>query len=624
MCGIVGLVSFWDNEIESQAIDRMLSSLSHRGPDSKGTWQNKNVILGHARLAVVDLSPNGSQPMVGGMNKRFNVVYNGEVYNYKEIKEELEEYNFTTNSDTEVILAAYEKWGAKCVQKFNGMFSFAIWDIEKEELFIARDRLGIKPFYYSWAEGRFIFSSELRAILNSGLIDKELDLSSFEEYLLYQSVYAPKTMMKGILQLMPGHSGYFRKDGSLKIEKYWDIEGVDNLNNIISQGEAVSTLRKKIDKAVKIRMNSDVPLGAFLSGGIDSSAIVASMAENSYRPINTFSISFEEPEFDESIHAKRVADLYNTKHKDIRIKSLDILSYVPDAIDAMDVPTCDGINTFVVSKLTKNAGITVALSGLGGDELFMGYPVHNTIIKLEKIKFLWKFPRFIRVILSRIAVLVLNPRKSDKIKDILLLDNYDQTKILHILRRVLSRRIVNKIIISPQVDLTMHGKEIKKNQKENIFSLSQITVDEINGYTQNILLRDADQMSMAHGLEVRVPFFDHELVEFILSLPDSYKLSNRIKGFLLESLGDKIPIENVNRKKMGFSFPWDNWIRTEMREFCELELSYLKTINFIDSQEIDNLWQGFLEMRNSQITWVNIWSLVVFSSWVRKNNIVEK
>lgn len=618
MCGIVGIAGLSEIQNSEVIIEKMLHSIRHRGPDAEDIMHNSDVMLGHTRLSIIDLSPDGNQPMTGGVGGRFALVYNGEIYNYREIREQLGEWNFSSNTDTEVVLAAYQKWGWKCVRKFNGMFSFAIWDNLKKELFITRDRLGIKPLYYTYNSKRLIFSSEVRGILNSGLIDRKLDLSAFKEYLMYQTVFAPKTLVKDVFQLLPGHYGIYRKNGTLAIEKYWDLESISNLQGVITQSDVHHTLKKLFDKAIKFRMNSDVPFGAFLSGGIDSSIIVAFMAANSPNPINTFSISFEESEFDESAHAKRVADLFNTNHKEILIRGTHFLDYVPAAIDSMDVPSCDGINTYVVSKLTKNEGITVALSGLGGDELFMGYPVHGTIVKFSKVKFIWKMPQFIKLLITQIVSCIFPKVKSDKIKDIIYLDEYSTSKILQILRRVNSSEEAEKLISRNELGTDYTCSNYKG---ESTSIATQLSISEIGGYTQNILLRDADVMSMANALEIRVPFFDHEFVEYILSLPDSYKLTDRLKGLLLDSLGDNIPKENVDRKKMGFSFPWDAWIRQEMRDFCQSELTYLKSKPFVNPKEIDRVWQEFLNSSESSTTWVNIWSLVVFSAWIRKNNI---
>jgi asparagine synthase (glutamine-hydrolysing) len=373
----------------------MAERMSHRGPDADGVYQHKNCTLGHRRLSIIDLDSRSNQPFTD-VSGRYTVVFNGQIYNFKEIKAMLPEYPFRTTSDTEVIVAAYAKWGLQCVERMHGMFAFAIYDAVEESLFLARDRFGVKPLYYALYQDVFLFASEVRALLSTGLVSKKLDHQGVHELLMFQSAACPNSIVEGVKQLHPAHYAVL-KNGRLEEKRYW-MFGASANGVATNYTHACKEVRRLFFESVERRMISDVPLGAFLSGGIDSSAIVAAMSQIR-APVNTFSIVFSEPEYDESEYSDLMAQKYATRHHRLLLSPGEFLSELPNALDAMDSPSADGMNTYIVSKLTRKAGVTVALSGLGGDELFAGYPNFRVWHKLHRTGF-FILPRVMRRLIA--------------------------------------------------------------------------------------------------------------------------------------------------------------------------------------------------------------------------------
>jgi len=597
----------------------MNAALAHRGPDDDGVFEEEGIALGHRRLSIIDLSSDGHQPM--NYANRFTIVYNGELYNFRELKKELSEITFKTNSDTEVILAAYAKWGENCLKHFNGMFAFAIYDQSNQELFIARDRLGIKPLYYSQINEQLIFSSEIRALLASGMIPKKMDLNSLEDYLLYQTVHAPATIIENVKMLMPGH---FMKinNGSVNVKCWWKPEIKSSKSN--SDYSAVcKDIRKLLRDAVACRLVADVPFGAFLSGGIDSSVIVGLMSEVASSPVNTFSVTFDDSEFSESIYANQIAKKFKTIHHEIKLKPEDFLNELPNALDAMDHPSGDGPNTYVVSKATKIAGVSMALSGLGGDELFCGYDIFKRSAELEGKNWLNIIPRIIRSAVGD-SIKKKNPGiAGEKKATILSMNKINFASFYPVYRKVLLEDQIKKIRCHKNEfpnAVTQIVTEIKKFFSDENYLMSRVSIAEITTYMQNVLLRDTDQMSMAHALEVRVPFLDYKLVEYVLNLPDEMKFPVTPKKLLVDAVSDLLPSEIVNRPKMGFTFPWKNWMKNELKIFCEIRLQNLGKRDPFDANGLQELWTKFLN-DDPLVTWSRIWPLVVLSHWLDKNDI---
>ena len=619
MCGINGIVNLGRTGNFGNQIRMMNAALAHRGPDDDGVFEEEGIALGHRRLSIIDLSSDGHQPM--NYANRFTIVYNGELYNFRELKNELSEITFKTNSDTEVILAAYAKWGENCLKHFNGMFAFAIYDQSNQELFIARDRLGIKPLYYSQINEQLIFSSEIRALLASGMIPKKMDLNSLEDYLLYQTVHTPATIIENVKLLMPGH---FMKinNGQLEIKCWWKPVIKKN-DHEVDYSTVCKDVRQLLRDAVERRLVADVPFGAFLSGGIDSSVIVGLMSEVASSPVNTFSVTFDDSEFSESIYANQIAKKFKTIHHEIKLKPEDFLNELPNALDAMDHPSGDGPNTYVVSKATKIAGVTMALSGLGGDELFCGYDIFKRSAELEGKNWLNIIPRIIRSAVGD-SIKKKNPGiAGEKKATILSMNKINFASFYPVYRKVLLEDQIKKIRSHKNEfpnAVTEIVTEIEKKFSAENYLMSRVSISEITTYMQNVLLRDTDQMSMAHALEVRVPFLDYKLVEYVLNLPDEMKFPISPKKLLVDAVSDLLPSEIVNRPKMGFTFPWKNWMKNELKSFCETRLTNLGKRESFDANGVTELWKSFLN-DDPLVTWSRIWPLVVLSHWLDKNDI---
>lgn len=629
MCGINGI---WGLENRQQATDLirgMNSALAHRGPDDEGVFSDDKINLGHRRLSIIDLSQAGHQPMFSH-DKRYVIVYNGELYNYRDLRFELQRivvgstqtsYPFTTQTDTEVILAAYLRWGKDCLTRFNGMFSFAIWDCQEKELFIARDRLGIKPLYYYYKENLFLFSSEIRALLGTELIPRKLDKQGLVDFLRYQTVHAPRTIIQGVGMLLPGHSAVISSKG-IAVSQYWKM--TDFVNKIVpdkSYADVCKDIRNLLLSAVERRLVADVPFGAFLSGGIDSGAIVALMSEAATGKVKTFTITFDESEFSEARYARLIANKFNTEHHEIRLGAGDFLGELPEALAAMDHPSGDGPNTYIVSGATKKGGITMALSGLGGDELFAGYDIFKRTLKLDKKKWLNALPLFVRTGAGQLMRWKTPGNASDKIADLLRLKSFDPASVYPYSRQILREESIQELF---------NGRELPENAVRKILEshsapkaakyLSYISQAEINSYMQNVLLRDTDQMSMAVALEVRVPFLDHTLVEYVMGLSDKLKYPHSPKKLLVDALGDRLPPEIVNRPKMGFTLPWKHWMKNELRSFCAERMTALASRDLLNREAVLNLWSAFLQ-DDPRVSWSRIWYLVVLENWLKSNKI---
>jgi asparagine synthase (glutamine-hydrolysing) len=626
VCGITGVFNLNATQNAQFVIKTMTDALAHRGPNSEGFFtEGSKIALGHRRLSIIDLSTSANQPFEDNSG-RYVLIFNGEIYNYQDIKPLLPEYNFKTTSDTEVILAAYIKWGKDCLQHLNGMFAFAIWDKKNESLFVARDRLGVKPFYYHYDGQTFLFASEMRALLHSGLVPRKIDRYAVRDFLVFQSVYAPYTIIKDIFQLMPGECATVSAKGFEK-SLYWSIEKPSSDIEIPKDAQtAQKKVRELLTASIERRMISDVPLGAFLSGGIDSSAVVALMSEVSTQKVDTFTVAFHEEKFDESYFADIVSKKFNTHHTNIRLTPADFLKELPEALDAVDSPSGDGLNTYIVSKVTKQAGITVALSGLGGDELFAGYNYFSHFKRIHSsFPMYWKIPQGLRKPVVSLANLLLpNNPKNNRILQILKASEPSMAEIYSLFRLINSVKETKELLKDTDSSPLIIEKLLtdRKADTAKLPVLSQVTVAELLGYTLNVLLRDTDQFSMASALEVREPFFDFPLVEYVLDVPDAFKYDPSIpKSLLVKALHPLLPDEIVNRPKMGFSFPWKEWLLTDLRSFCEKNIDYLAKCGLFDEKAIKQEWALFLHTKGKKVAWVKIWQLVVLSHWLKKNQI---
>jgi asparagine synthase (glutamine-hydrolysing) len=619
MCGINGYFGERNKEQLLPVIKKMNDSIAHRGPDAEGIWSNEYCILGHRRLSIIDTSPAGNQPF-HSEDKKLTIVFNGEIYNYIELKEELsKEYIFKTHSDTEVILAAYRTWGIACIEKFFGMFAFALWDETLKCLFVVRDRLGVKPVYYAQTSEGIFFSSEIRAILSTDKVARKISREALADYFRYQTVQAPNTIIEGVSMLMPGSYLCLKKDGIEK-KKYWEPETrVSALANEHDLAKTHQHIRQLLRSSVEIRMRADVPFGAFLSGGIDSSIIVGLMSEISPHPVKTFSITFHEKEFDESPYSEVIAKKFKTDHTPIQLSANDFLKLVPAALEAMDHPSGDGPNTYVVSKVTREAGVKMALSGLGGDEVFAGYDVFKRVKSLETRQWMNIIPQLFRQPLGKFMRVAKPSIATEKIAALMASQKIDFAHFYPLNRQVLPDHEVMRLLDNHQDQPNSVQLISEKIQTLSIPTLSKVSIAEIETYMQNVLLRDADQMSMAHSLEVRVPFLDHRLVEYVLGVSDEKKYPHTAKELLTNSVRGLLPDEVIHRPKMGFTFPWAVWMRNELRGFCEENLNALSQVEHIDHKAVQLLWKRF-QNGDKMITWSRIWPMVVLGHWVKQHH----
>ena len=628
MCGITGILGKQINTANyHRAIQKMTDSIAHRGPDSQGFWNDENCFLGHRRLSIIDLSEAGNQPFIS-QDGRYILVYNGELYNYKDLKFELQRaehgsknipYIFKTNTDTEVILAAYLRWGNTCMKRFNGMFAFAIWDTVEQKLVIARDRMGIKPLYYQFKNNILLFASEIRALIHSGLIDKKINLKSVAEYIQYTTVHAPNTIMQDVLMLMPGHYLEFEVQSSkFKIGQYWNVNDFTKTKGDLSYKETCSRVNELLTASVERRLVADVPFGAFLSGGIDSSAIVGLMSKVSSEKVQTFNVSFDEGEFSEAKYAKQIAEKFNTEHHEIKLTPNDFLKQLPEALAAIDHPSGDGPNSYIVSKATKNAGITMALSGLGGDELFAGYDIFKRYYELEKKGWLNLVPA--KGLAGKLLAAKKKSVQGDKTAEILALDTINGFNAYPINRKLFNQKDYAGLLKENYNADNFIKNVIKKSETDKQHILSRVSLFEIQTYMQNILLRDADQMSMAVALEVRVPFLDYQLVEFALSVKDEYKYPHTQKKLLVDALGDLLPDSIVNRPKMGFVLPWKDWLKEDLKDFCEENIAQFSKRSFVNREAVLLIWNRFLN-NDPKISWSRVWHLVVLNNWINTHQI---
>lgn len=625
MCGINGIVDFNQLEVSIEKITQMNQVLEHRGPDDEGIWQADHVVLGHRRLSILDLDKRSAQPMVSN-DGRYTLVFNGEIYNFKSIKEQLkDDYQFKTEGDTEVVLAAFIKWGKHCIRQMNGMFAFAVYDRYEKQLDLFRDRLGIKPLYYFIKGGQIIFSSSVKSILASGLVPRTINRYALVDYLRFQTVHEPNTIVNGIYTMPAGTQMKFNVEGH-EIEKYWDLRSVQISDNSDSIQTTAKQLKEKVIQSVERRLVSDVPLGAFLSGGIDSSLVTVAMShllDNS--KLNTFSVVFDDEKFSEQKYSSLLAKKLGTQHHEIKVKPEDLLDAIKPALKIMDHPSGDGPNTYLVSRATKEAGNSVALSGLGSDELFGGYPVFDYLPNIREKKWLMSFPVGIRKRIADAYHLLKGNNASEKLKHIFRQEYLDTEFIYQFSRQVLLDQYVKPLLKDSKLPVNsvfemLHEKIAFETPGYNLEPLAKISYAELETYLQHTLLRDTDQMSMAHSLEVRVPFLDHELVEWVFQLPDYKRFSSVSKGLLIDAFKDELPPEIYNREKMGFVLPYETWMKNELKAFCEEQLNYLKEFNTFDNNGIDALWKKFIN-NHKLINWSRVWHLVVLGFWLKENNI---
>lgn len=639
MCGICGVIGAESAERSEAVVHRMMAAMVHRGPDEEGLLSAPPVAVGMRRLSILDLS-GGSQP-IWNETGTLAVVFNGEIYNFRELHRELEAagHTFSTYSDTEVIVHAYEAWGERCVQRLRGMFALALVEMPHgpsggaSRVFLARDRLGIKPLYYASVDGSLVFASEVRALLASGCIPTQLSSAAVMSYLLFGSVCEPLTLIDGIIALPPGHSVTISARvpvGSLRAIPYWTVDNsvsfdVDGSKASMDEAPA-ERVRSLLEDAVSTHLVADVPVGVFLSSGLDSTAIAA-LASRARSGIHTFTVAFPDVEFSEAEIARRTASRLKTDHRELTISNREMTRRLDEAIAAFDQPSMDGVNTYFVSWAARQAGLKVALSGLGSDEIFGGYPSFRTAPRIEPLaKFARAVPHWLRQLsgdsCARIADYL--PSADSFRKACAAWTHPDSLPAPYFFTRLLfSPKAVARGMSSDS-----HGWHLLPWwERLNAAAQEARALDhfaatswlELRSYMLNTLLRDTDVMSMTHSLEVRVPFLDSSLVEYVLSLPASQKRGpSGAKSLLVEAIGELIPAEIVGQRKRTFTFPWERWLRSELGERVSAGLAEWSPAleSILDRRFALAVWNDY---RRGRTSWSRPWSLYVLNEWVKRN-----
>jgi asparagine synthase (glutamine-hydrolysing) len=630
MCGINGFFNFSGAQLGDgiQHLAEMNDCISHRGPDDKGTWREKEtVFLGHQRLSIIDLSPTGHQPMVA---RNGNViVFNGEIYNYKEIKERFfKDHQFSSASDTEVLLLLYEKFGEDCLQHLNGMFAFAIWNPQKQELFLARDRAGKKPLYYTMQNGVFTFSSELKALFKLPWITKQLDETALYHFLTYNLLPPPLSMFKNIFKFHPAHKMTVNMDGIKNYSSYWEVSYADLSHS--SEQELMEIVYNGLKKSVDYRMVSDVPVGAFLSGGVDSSAIVAMMSERAKYPVKTYSIGFKgQPDYDELKFAEKIAKQFSTDHYEKIVSPKDIIDFLPKVVDVFDEPLADAtcIPLYFISQLAREKGTIVVLTGDGSDELFAGY--RNWLRYLElypKYHAYMKLPNPLKKIVSSIYE---NFDSTSPLYEILFRAAHNQeffwggaksfkesTK-----RTFLSKDFTDRIGNINSHEVIREYKNMFEKAKKGQNHFSEIDWMCFLGYKfmiPNYYMYRADHLGMAHSIEIRNPFLDYEFTNMALSIPGKYKVKNcEPKYILKKSLEKTLSPEILYRKKRGFNVPLKEWAGEIMVDYVESNLKNF--CSTYDQFNYEGLKPRIADFRKGNLnTTNNLWTIYFLMNWFNK------
>jgi asparagine synthase (glutamine-hydrolysing) len=618
MCGISGFIqSNLNNQEKENILRKMLSSIAHRGPDDSGVFVDNWAAIGMQRLSIIDLN-SGHQPIFSE-DKRYSIVFNGEIYNYREIKYDLLQkgVHFQTETDTEVILQLYMLQGASCLKELNGMFAFAIYDSQKHELFLARDRFGIKPLYYSKTPQYFAFASELKALMQFPFIEKEIDTDALDYYLTMESVPAPLSIIKAVKKVMPGEYLLLSQDGFSKT-KYYDLQFRPK-DHETSLFEKKMTLDRLLENAVVSRMVADVPLGSFLSGGVDSSLVAYYLQKNSDTKINTFSIGFDEKSFDETAYAQKVAQHIGSNHHEARFTTKELLDVMPKISQKLDEPFADAslLPTFLLSQYTRS-NVKVALSGDGADELFGGYPTYYARKMGEY------FPPFTSKLIKPFVNLLPVSHKNmsfdfkakkfvaglefePDLRHIMWLGAFDFKEKEQLMQpEYLVKRKDNQF---PLLEQHMRHCDTEDNWERSLYI-------DMRFYLQDNMLVKIDRASMYNSLEVRVPFLDHKVAEFAMHLPADLKYKGKESKFLLKHLAEMyLPADIVHRPKKGFGIPLSKWIREDLKELFEhyLSESRIKEQGIFNAAKIQEMLSDHITLKQDNRK--QLYSLLVFQLW---------
>lgn len=623
MCGICGVLQFDGRPPSVDTLSAMTESLRHRGPDAGGLHVDGPVGLGHRRLAIIDLSPTGGQPMTNEDGSLW-LTYNGEIYNFQEVRQELEGrgHVFRSACDTEVILHAYESWGTECLERFNGMFAFALWDARRRRLWLVRDRLGIKPLFYLHRSDRLIFASEIKAILCDPSVDRRVDLVALHHFLSLNYTPAPFSLFAGVRQVLPGHFLLVEADGQSHEQAYWDVSYAHQRDG--DEADLLEQFDAELSAAVKRRLISDVPLGAFLSGGVDSSAVVYWMAHQSQQPVRTFSIGFPEKTYDELPYARDVAKACRAVHHE-RIVTPDAAKLLPRIVWHAEEPTADSsmLPVYCLAEMTREQ-VTVALSGDGADELLAGYETYQAFYAARLYRFLPRLfrQRLIKPLVDRLPISDTKVSLDFKLKRFVRGAELDR-EAQHAYWRMIFDEEMKRELYTEEVRRAVRGVETVDLYRE-VFAraeaahpLDRMLYVDTRFYLPNDMLVKLDRMTMAHSLEARVPFLDHRLVEFAASIPPRFKLKQgRVKKYLLKAaVHRRLPDISVWRKKQGFNVPKGLWFKGHLREFVFDHLSprRIQRMGFFEEEPVTRLLNEHVGGKRDHSH--QIWGLLCLSLW---------
>ncbi len=608
MCGIAGILttrSTSDGELRAGA-EAMAACLRHRGPDAEGIavggLGSARLALAHRRLAILDLSPEGEQPM-SLSEAGLTVVFNGEIFNYRELRAELQGRGetFRTATDTEVLLRAWGLWGEDALPRLEGMFAFALADARAGTLSLARDPFGIKPLYVHEAGGETTFASEVRALLRGGRVPRELDEAAIPAYMTYGSVRAPGTLVRGVRSLAPGTVETFAGGRRERTRRYWSLAAAVLAREPATAEEVHALVRR----AVALETVSDVPLGAFLSGGVDSSAIVGVLASAGGPPPVTVSLVFDEARYSEAEHSRAVAAYYGTDHREIEVRAEEVAEILPRIPGVQDQPSVDGMNTWLVSRAAREAGLTVALSGLGGDELFAGYDVFPNALRWERLRA--RTPRLPAPLAAGAmrAAGLLGSRRQRMAEALLATPTLGGFQRL--CRRLLSPEDVRALVgRAPEPERDPEGLD-------GLDPLAALSVLETGHSMHDTLLRDADAMSMAHSLEVRVPLLNPRLAAAVVSAPTRIKLGPGPKPLLVGAIPKPLPASITDRRKGTFTLPFDVWMRGPLKETVR---SALAEAPGFEPRAVERLWARF---ERGETNWTRVWAIADLALWTREH-----
>ena len=614
MCGIAGLLRLGEKPVSKDEVQSMCDAMVHRGPNDAGYYAASEVVLGMRRLSIIDLE-TGHQP-VHNEDQSVWVVFNGEIYNFKHLRADLElqGHRFYTDTDTEVIVHLYEQYGEACVEKMRGMFAFAVWDANRKKLLLARDRLGIKPLFYSVTGGRLAFGSELKVLLQLPEISRQLSWAAVSHLFSAMCTPATQSIVEGVQKLKPGHLLIASAEGGIQIREYWDVDFAPDYGK--SEQFFIERLRGLLEESVRLRLIADVPLGAFLSGGVDSSSVVATMAKISAGPVKTFSIGFTDPDYNELDYARQVAEKFGTEHHELVIEP-NVLDVIDDIAWYLDEPFGDSsaIPTYMVSKLASDS-VTVVLSGDGGDELFAGYDRYLVERRERKYE---TIPAPLRKAAGLVGQAMKQGMKGRNFLRHLALDGPAR----YLDANMLIREFDKASLFAPDAfrEIQHHdprAASLALLQKGKGHWLSSLQYSDIKSYLPNDILTKVDRMSMAHSIEARVPLLDHKLVEFAATIPPELKMKgNTTKYIFKRAMEGLLPNEILYRPKRGFAVPLSRWFRGRLGPFVrDLLLSRTSIERGIFRK---SYIERLIEMNDQgRAMDLQLWTLITFELWCRR------